>query len=76
MAQKNITCLLEGQDYNQGDRRKDGTGRYGKHHKKKKKTTLDGTRGEDGGGKTSCTGHGLESRREVEKRTGRKLGYR
>ena len=34
---------------------KDGTGRYGKH-RKKKKTTLDGTRGEDRGKKT-----GLES---------------
>ena len=46
---------------------KDGTGRYGKHHKNKK-TMLDGTRGEDGGRKTGCTGHGLESRGEAQKR--------
>ena len=59
MAQKNIAYLLERQDYKQGDTGKDGTGRYGKHHKKK--TTLDGTRGEDGGRKTGYTGRGLES---------------
>ena len=38
---------------------KDGTGGCGKH--RKKKTMLDGTHGEDGGRKTGCTGHGLES---------------
>src|SRR6218665_2488371 len=56
MAQTNIAHLLE----------KDETGRYGKHHKK---TTLDGTRGEDGWRKTSCTGHGLES--EGKRKRGR-----
>src|SRR6218665_3066700 len=43
LSQKNITHLLEGQDYKQGDVEKDGTGKYEKHHKKKK-TTLDGWR--------------------------------
>src|SRR6218665_3404121 len=50
MAQKNITNFLEGQYYKQGGMGKDGTGRYGKHHRMKK-TTLDETRecrGEDG----------------------------
>jgi len=61
MSQKNISYLLEGQDYKEGDMGKDGAGRYRKHHKKKQKTTLDGTRGEDGGTKTGCTGHGLKS---------------
>jgi len=55
MTQKNTTYLIEEQD---------GTGRYEKHHKKKK-TTLDGTRDEDGGRKTGYTGHKLESRREA-----------
>ena len=37
---------------------KDGKGRYGKHHQQKK-TTLDGTRDEDGRRKTGYTSHGL-----------------
>ena len=45
---------------------KDGTVRHGKHHKKK--TTLDGTRGEDGGRETGSTGHGLQSGGEAYKR--------
>jgi len=52
--------LLEGHDYEQGDMEKDGTERYEKHHKKKK-TTLDGTHGEDGWTKTDSTGHGQDS---------------
>ena len=48
--------MLEGQHYKHGDM--EGTGRYGKHHKKKK-ITLDGSRGELT--KAGCTGHGLES---------------
>ena len=53
---------MESQDYKQGGMGKDGTGRYGKHNNKKK-TTLDETRGEDGGRKTDYrpTGYGLES---------------
>jgi len=49
MAQKNIMHFLEGQDYKQGNMGKDGTGRYGNHHKKKK-TTFVGplSLGEDG----------------------------
>src|SRR6218665_2257210 len=44
------TYFLEGQEYKQGGiEGVDGTRRYGIHHKK---TTLDGTRGEDGGRKT------------------------
>ena len=46
---------------------KDGTGRYGKHHKKNQ-TTLDGTCGEDGGRMTGYTGHGLEFGGESYKR--------
>jgi len=56
--------LQEGQDYKQTVWER--TGRYGKHHKNK--TTLDGTRGEDGGRKTGYTDHGLESGREAWKR--------
>src|SRR6218665_1088611 len=67
MAQKNITHLLEGQENKQGDMEKDGTGRYGKHHKKKTTLGGSGTRGEDGWTKTGCTGHGLESKRQTAK---------
>ena len=67
MAQKNIAYLLEGQGHKQGGLRMDGTGRYGKYHKKKK-TAMDGTRGEDEVRKTDCTGHGLESGKEAKKR--------
>jgi len=55
MAQKNIAYmyLFERQDHKQVGMGKDGTGRCGTVHKKKK-TTLDGTRGEDEGSKTGC----------------------
>src|SRR6218665_1339999 len=57
-------------DKKQGRVGKDGTGRYGKHHKK---TTLDGTRGKDGGRKTGYTGQRGSIEEADRERTGRKL---
>ena|SRR6218665_3139943 len=57
----------EGRDYKQGGMGKGGTGRYGKHHKKKK-IALDGTHGEDGGRNTGFTRNGPESGGEAQKR--------
>ena len=57
-------CISLGRTRSQTSMGMDWTGRYGKYHKKKK-TRLDGTRGEDEGRKMGCIGHGLESGGEV-----------
>jgi len=50
---------------------KDGTGRYGKYHKRKMKTTLDETLGEDGGRKTAVGLEAMDWSPDGKRRRGR-----
>ena len=62
---------MVGHDYKQSGMGKDGTGRYGKYHKRKMKTTLDETLGEDGGRKTAVGLEAMDWSPDGKRRRGR-----